>query len=74
MNILRRYIYFSIIILVAGFFIQPGSAQNIYYSDSFVARKVFEIDYAQFKGRDQELNRLEIYYKIFTGGLQFVRE
>ncbi|PKK82257.1 MAG: hypothetical protein CVT49_14630 [candidate division Zixibacteria bacterium HGW-Zixibacteria-1] len=68
--------YILALSVAIGVFICPPEAfgQNVYGSDNFPGRKVFEVDYAQFKGADPELNLLEIYYKIFTSGLQFVRD
>jgi len=61
-------------IMIAGMLFRVAAGQNVYSLDNFPGKKVFELDYAQFKGENQELNRLEVYYKVFTSGLQFVRE
>ncbi|MEW5924766.1 MAG: hypothetical protein AB1746_12340, partial [Candidatus Zixiibacteriota bacterium] len=72
----KRRFYILPLLILAGLFCShlDTFGQNVYNSDNFPGRNVFEIDCAQFRGEDPELNRLEIYYKIFTSGLQFVRD
>jgi len=75
---IMKYIGFKIYVLLilAALAVSFGTprAQTVYSLDDYPGKKIFEIDYSQFKGEDENLNRLEIYYKIYTSGLQFVRE
>ena len=65
MKELKISVLFFTAVLIGVACYGTASGQNVYALDDFPGTKIFEIDYAQFKGEDQELNRLEIYYKIF---------
>jgi GWxTD domain-containing protein len=49
-------------------------SQDILPVEDFSGRGGYYLDYAQFKSDHDDLNRLEIYYKIFNSNLQFIRK
>ncbi len=51
-----------------------SQGQSVYSLREGVTKPMFSLDYASFKGDTDELNRLEIYYRIYNSDLLFVKK
>jgi len=66
---------YSFLLLVAIMTLAPVLyGQSVYSLREGVTKPLFSLDYAAFKGDTPELNRLEIYYRVYNSDLLFVKK
>jgi GWxTD domain-containing protein len=73
MNI-TNLIYLTVFVLVLGLSVRTASGQYAFSAADDPGEIVVQVDHADFRSEEPGMNRLEIYYKVFNRGLQFVRD
>ena len=70
----KLYIFSLLLYSIGGLAGGTLLGQDIESPKNAFDRNVFFVDHAQFRSDQPNLSRLEIYYKIYTSSLQFVRD